>query len=171
MTREYQDPNKDPMCILCDYWWAILILLILILAAFLTRRLWLPAEYNLGTGDIQTTIRWSGLNDLDLVVIDPSGEKIFFDHPASMSGGQLDLDSNAMCTNNVTNNPIENIYWPSGKAPKGNYKVSVLYYARCSPTDSQTPFTIDLLVDGKTETFSGVLKNEKDIVNIKDFTR
>ena len=43
--------------------------------------------------DLRITITWdSGLADVDLAVIEPSGEKCFYDHAATTIGGQLWLD-------------------------------------------------------------------------------
>ena len=70
-----------------------------------------------GTGDVQVTVTWDADSDLDLHVVEPSGEEIFYGHPVSATGGQLDLDSNAGCT--LDHKRAENITWPTGKAPIG----------------------------------------------------
>ena len=67
------------------------------------------AEDNLlGRGTVQITLRWTGRNDLDLHVIDPTGAEIFWDNKQSASGGLLDVDSNHGCEK-VDANPAENI--------------------------------------------------------------
>ena len=48
-----------------------------------------------GTGDVQVTLSWDTDSDVDLHVVDPSGEEIFYGNRESASGGMLDLDSNA----------------------------------------------------------------------------
>ncbi len=63
--------------------------------------------------------------DLDLHVIDPSGEEIYFGHPNSVSGGQLDVD--CICCDN----PSENIFWSDG--PTGSYQFWVNDYSDCVP--------------------------------------
>ena len=35
-------PMEKLVCFLCDYWWIILIIIVLVLTAYLTRDLWLP---------------------------------------------------------------------------------------------------------------------------------
>jgi uncharacterized protein YfaP (DUF2135 family) len=40
-------------------------------------------------------IAWSNVNDLDLHVIEPSGEETSFSHRKSATGGELDVDINA----------------------------------------------------------------------------
>lgn len=101
----------------------------------------------LGTGDIQFTLRWSSTADLDLAVLDPNGEEINFDQPMSSSGGQLDVDSNAICDSAVTN-PVENIFWPAGASPMGTYQVSVRYFGECGGGAGPQPFTLTVVVDG-----------------------
>src|SRR5207237_4273195 len=45
------------------------------------------------TGDVQVSVSWDAPSDVDLHVVDPSGEEIFYGNPASASGGQLDVVS------------------------------------------------------------------------------
>jgi uncharacterized protein YfaP (DUF2135 family) len=40
-----------------------------------------------GTGDVQVTVTWDADSDLDLHVVEPSGEEIFYGHPVSATGG------------------------------------------------------------------------------------
>ena len=85
----------------------------------------------LGTGDVQITLRWDAPVDLDLHVTDPSGEEIWYGNRTSNSGGNLDVDANAGC-NSMMTNPVENVFWPYGGAPGGQYQVYVVYYMNCS---------------------------------------
>jgi hypothetical protein len=102
-----------------------------------TIRIRVMPSQGLGGGDIQATLRWSGASDLDLHVTDPSGEEIYYAHPTSTSGGQLDHDANAGCNGPADDdNPVENIYWPTSGAPAGAYTVWVKVYATCgAPLD------------------------------------
>jgi hypothetical protein len=98
----------------------------------------------LGTGDVQVTLRWQGDADLDLHVVDPNGEKIWFANKESSSGGILDVDANGACEG--LPRPVENVYWPTGEAPNGSYAVSVVYYQSCgenAPTDYEVTITLD----------------------------
>jgi uncharacterized protein YfaP (DUF2135 family) len=104
----------------------------------------LPGTVVLGTGDVQVTLRWEGEADLDLHVIDPSGEEIWFGNPQSDSGGILDVDANGACE--ALASPVENIYWPTGDAPTGLYSVEVVYYQSCgnsAPVDYEVTVTLD----------------------------
>ena len=86
---------------------------------------------NAQTGDIQISLFWNNRHDLDLHCTDPSGEDIHFKNRVSRSGGRLDVDSNAGCEKDVSDNPVENIYWATGSAPEGEYKVWVQFYTPC----------------------------------------
>ncbi len=44
--------------------------------------------------DLDVSMAWNSLSDLDLQVRDPSGEMIYAWHPRSKSGGQMDVDAN-----------------------------------------------------------------------------
>jgi hypothetical protein len=108
----------------------------------------------LGTGDIQVTLRWASTDDLDLEVIDPSGQTVAYYNPIIASGGQLDVDANAAC-NGTTTQPIENIFWPVSEAPSGNYTIRVNLFTRCDGSSGPIPFEIRLLTRGNIETLTG----------------
>jgi hypothetical protein len=80
-------------------------------------------ETTLGSGDVQATLRWSSSADLDLHVTEPGGIEIYFSAPGpTPTGGQLDVDSNVNC---VPESGVENVFWPDGGAPAGDYVVAV----------------------------------------------
>jgi len=110
------------------------------------------------------------LNDLDLFVTDPNGEVIYFRHPTSASNGELDVDSNLRCIRNVTENPVENIFWPEGDAPSGHYQVHVGYFQQCAQL-LETSFEVRVLVDGTVSEFSGQVSKVKDHVLVTEFER
>jgi len=92
---------------------------------------------SLGTGDIQVTLRWASAVDLDLQVVDPEGSEIDFGTRNSTSGGELDRDANYPC-GSVSDDPVENIFWPTGAAPPGSYRVVVTYRTSCGDLGPQT---------------------------------
>ena len=98
-----------------------------------------PDTTPLGTGDVQVTLRWGGGVDLDLHVIDPSGTEISYSSPTSPSGGQLDTDAQSDCSACV-----ENVFWPTGGAPTGEYQVFVVNFTG----DPVTSYTLDIVVGG-----------------------
>lgn len=90
----------------------------------------------LSTGDVQVTLRWSSLVDLDLAVTDPAGDTVSFTNRAVASGGQLDRDANHPCST-ATTSPVENVFWPPGEAPRGSYRVTVTYRTGCGTEPAQ----------------------------------
>jgi len=75
-----------------------------------------------GTGDISFRIYWTPkMHDVDLHVIDPNGHELFFQNRFCKCQGELDVDD-------TNNGGPENIFWPTGKAPRGKYKFFVVYY-------------------------------------------
>ena len=92
---------------------------------------------DLSTGDVQVTLRWSSLADLDLSVTDPAGATVSFTNRAVASGGQLDRDANYPCSTGTTS-PVENVFWPPGGAPRGSYRVTVTYRTGCGTEPAQS---------------------------------
>jgi hypothetical protein len=95
---------------------------------------------HVGTGDVQISVSWSGASDVDLHVIDPNNEEVYYGNTTSASGGTLDLDSNPACSIDNVNN--ENIVWPVGAAPHGDYRVVVHYYDDCGVPRSDYVVTV-----------------------------
>lgn len=116
----------------------------------------------LGTGDIQVTLRWSTPDDLDLAVTDPSNNTVTFFNPNIPSGGKLDVDANAGC-DSLSPTPIENIFWPTGGAPQGSFKIGVNLYTRCQGS-GPIPFVITLLVQGNTQELRGTVSEQNPLV-------
>jgi len=101
----------------------------------------------LGTGDVQITLTWRDSNDLDLHVVDPSGEEISYTNDMSESGGILDVDANAGC-GSTSASPRENVFWPPGTAPTGPYTVRVVYYSGCTEPNTPSQFDVMLRLNG-----------------------
>lgn len=102
------------------------------------------------TGEVEIGLLWENTNDLDLHVIDPGGERIYFMNKHARSGAELDVDRNADCTDPTTT-PVEHVVWPTGTAPRGTYQIYVVHFANCGPSDP-TPYTVEVLVDGERKT-------------------
>lgn len=86
-------------------------------------------QVTLGTGDIQITLTWDNGADLDLIVTEPNKEVIYYDNRHSKTGGQLDIDSNYPCGQNPGS--VENVFWPTGQAPTGNYTIMIDEASSC----------------------------------------
>lgn len=101
---------------------------------------------SVGTGDVQINITWNSAADVDLHVVDPLGEEAFYGHKTLVSGGTLDLDSNAGCGSDGPR--AENIFWSSGLiAPRGEYVVRVNYWSACAA--QRTEYVVTINAKGK----------------------
>jgi len=106
-----------------------------------------------GSGDIQVSLAWNNFNDIDLHVVTPAGERIFFGHRRAHCGGRLDVDMNVAPE---TPMPVENVFWPNGRARSGIYTVFVHHFHRHVPIDP-TPFEVYILVKGRKAVLKGVV--------------
>lgn len=128
-----------------------------------------------GTGDVQVSVSWDALSDVDLHVVDPAGEELYYAHRQSASGGELDLDSNAGCAIDDPRVNQENITWPTGGAPRGTYIVRLDYWDNC--TVARTNYAVTIRVAGQApEVIHGFFEGEGDNggegagIEIKRFT-
>lgn len=104
------------------------------------------------TGAVQVSVSWDVPSDVDLHLVEPSGEEIYYGNRTSASGGVLDLDSNAGCGGSDVRN--ENITWPDSSPPRGEYTVRVNYWSSCG--QSATNYVVTVRVAGQsTRTFQG----------------
>jgi hypothetical protein len=106
-----------------------------------------------GTGDVQVTLSWDVDSDVDVHVIGPDGEEIYYGNRESATGGKLDLDSNAACRIDGVRN--ENVTWPVGTAPRGQYTVRVDYWDSCGV--SRTNYTVRISNGGEGQIIRGSL--------------
>ena len=102
-----------------------------------------------GYGDIQITLTWNNTADLDLHVVDPLGEEIYWSDSYSSSGGYLDYD-------NISGYGPENVFWEEDQAPSGVYDVYVHHYDWDDADYPQTSnFEVLINAFGFTRQFSG----------------
>jgi hypothetical protein len=106
-------------------------------------------EQGAQTGDIQVSLLWNNANDLDLHMVGPTGEHIYFAAETDSIGGYLDIDMNAGSTVSMT--PIENVFWSAGQAARGTYKIYVHHYLNRG-TENPSAFKVRLKV-GESITF------------------
>ena len=113
---------------------------------------WEVRLIEVGIGELQISLAFSNAKDVDLHVIEPNGNIIFFgsrqpwlfttDSTPNISEGQiigLDLDSNPVC--NIDNVNKENIYFPAEYVQKGTYTVLVDMYSNCDE-NTATDWTV-----------------------------
>lgn len=112
------------------------------------------------TGDVQISLLWNNYNDLDLHVICPSGEEIYFAHKRSRCGGELDVDMNVSPT---SAEPVENVYWPAGGAPEGHYKAYVHHYKNHGMHGCTDPtlYKVAISAGGEVREFTGQISHDK----------
>lgn len=83
------------------------------------------------SGVLQVSMAWDQLNDVDLHLLQPDGQRIFYANSTSSNGGFLDVDSNAGCSIDNINN--ENItYNDEATIYNGEYIVYVDLWSNCS---------------------------------------
>jgi hypothetical protein len=110
-----------------------------------------------GSGALQVSLSWDKLDDVDLYVFTPSGEKLYFDHTETYDGkGKLDVDANMGCT---IDDPIinsENIYFEK-PLEDGDYIVVVHLYQRCPARGAGegARYNVTANVEGRFKDFGG----------------
>ncbi|MGB7487950.1 MAG: hypothetical protein WA901_17295 [Phormidesmis sp.] len=117
-------------------------------------------EATLQTGDVQVTLRWDTDADLDLYVVDPSGDEVSFFNPQVASAGKLDVDANAGCAEKMAA-PVENIFWPEGEGILGNYTARVEYFSGCSQA-GPVNFTLSILTHGEVQSHTGSVSEAEE---------
>lgn len=121
--------------------------------------------------DIRASLIWNNRNDLDVHVVTPSREHIYYGAKKSRCGGWLDIDMNV---GGETSKPIENIRWAKGMAQGGRYQVYVENYRFHERERSATPFRVELEVSGQVFHFEGVSPDNRtgnaSTVMVAEFT-
>lgn len=99
-----------------------------------------------GSGDLQFSLTWNTQNDVDLHVIEPNGNEIYYGNSVSVAtGGELDVD-------NTYGYGPENIYWTS-TVPSGTYTVFVENY----DGEFAASYTLTVTRLGVPTTYTGTL--------------
>jgi len=121
-----------------------------------------------GVGDVKITLSFEPTHDLDLHVFEPSGAEISYRRKTSASGGRLDLDSGSNCTPSRSN--AENIFWPAGAAPAGEYRVTVQDFEQCAP--GGIDFSVRVENGGRVDTYRNRFEDraEGTVLEIVTFT-
>jgi hypothetical protein len=104
--------------------------------------------------DIRASLLWNNRNDLDLHVITPAEEHIFYGKKQGTCGGWLDVDMNVR---GETDKPVENIQWRRGTAPPGRYQFYVQNYRFHEAKAGPTPYRAEIEINGKVQHFEGVI--------------
>lgn len=119
------------------------------------------------SGDVQITLIWDNLNDLDLHCVNPAQDHIYFRNKKSAAGGELDVDMNARFP--YTDKPVENVFFPTNGAPLGTYKVMVHHYAVHGAPDP-TPYRVAIKANGKIAEHRGAISYGDPTNHVASFT-
>ncbi|MDR1901231.1 MAG: VWA domain-containing protein [Treponema sp.] len=107
------------------------------------------------SGEVRVSLLWNNVNDLDLHVVNPRQEEIFYGHRNDSYGGMLDVDMNA--GGELTNKPVENIFWIPGKTPQGKYRVYVQNFGFHEKDRSPTNFQVEIKNGNEYSRFEGTI--------------
>lgn len=107
------------------------------------------------SGEITVSLLWNDVNDLDLHVVCPNGERISFENKAAC-GGLLDIDRNAF-PESLTSEPVENIVWARTPTQPGLYIVGVHFFRQHDPSVSRSAFEVRVKLHGKVQHTTGVV--------------
>jgi hypothetical protein len=117
------------------------------------------------SGTLQITLGWATGADLDLYVVEPNGNQIYYGQTQSSSGGYLDRDARGVCTDGQTG---ENIYWTGGP-PGGHYIVQVNYYEADACNVGPTTFVVSVAFNGEIVGAYQYTIGFGDTVNVVEF--
>ena len=94
-----------------------------------------------GGGDLQISLAWDTVADLDLYVIEPTGTEIYYGNLTSMCGAQ-DLDANPACLTTAVS--AENVTYMACTPPSGMYTVKVNNWDDCLATPANWILTVTI---------------------------
>lgn len=116
------------------------------------------------TGDLRCSLSWFNADDLDIHIIEPNGNQIFFSSRENrFTGGKLDVDMNAGGRNNSVD-PVENITWPNKDMMlQGDYRLVINNYAKRS--NENVGFTVEVEFNGVINSFDypKALRNKESV--------
>jgi hypothetical protein len=120
--------------------------------------------------ELSVSLTWEESADLDLHIIEPSGDEIYSDHPTSGSGGLLDQVSD--CPGEALGTRIgevsdytirlrlpfrrqEHAYWYA--PPYGTYTVELSYRATCGESRGTAAWHVVIEIGNEKREFSGTI--------------
>jgi hypothetical protein len=99
-------------------------------------------------GPLQVVLGWDDVNDLDLAVQCPNGQRISFQQ-RSACGGELDVDANVGPP--FTSQAVENVRFGSQPAP-GRYRIFVTNFPRAQQTGpARSPYRVTIRQEGRPD--------------------
>jgi hypothetical protein len=101
---------------------------------------------SVANGVLEVTLSWDRENDMDLHLVEPNGEEIYYGNSSSANGGELDKDSNAGCS--IDSVKVEHITYPTGATvEEGTYIARVDFWSDCNIT-SATNYVVTAKLNG-----------------------
>lgn len=102
-------------------------------------------------GVLRCSLHWFNYDDLDIHVIEPNGNEIYFRDKTSTSSGQLDIDMNA--GSGQSRDAVENIVWTDvDRMISGTYKLIVHNFCKREKID--VGFECEIECNGELHHFS-----------------
>jgi len=121
-------------------------------------------------GVLRISLSWHNHDDLDLHLIDPTDDRVYYGNKIGKCGATLDVDMNAGM--GTTRTPVENIVWSQLPKKEGRYKVIVNNFNRRESAD--TGFELEIEWQGELYHFAhknnGTSKSNFTVVQF-DYTR
>lgn len=97
------------------------------------------------TGELQVTLLWDYIADLDLHIQQPNGVELWYNNKRDPStGGELDRDCRPGGTGSA-----ENAYWTT--PPAGEYVIAIDYYDNSNPENTAGTCTVRIHQEGKPD--------------------
>jgi len=124
------------------------------------------------TGDIQISIGWNTVDDIDLHVKTITNFNVSWINwlsPFGTDGGELDVDMNASYSN-LNNRAVENVYWPLGQSPQAEYVVGVHLFRNRTGLAS-VPVSVVIKVKDKTKVFNVDCVSGRNVTEVTRFTK
>lgn len=116
-------------------------------------------------GSLQLSLGWNDRNDLDLHVVTPGGERIYYARIQSADGGRLDVDMNI---NGESKQPVENITWGGNTPRDGRYLVQVHYFKSFNRNEA-SPFYVRLQLGDDVQVIPAVAKGPQQFTQVATF--
>lgn len=119
------------------------------------------------TGDLCCRLAWSNYDDLDLHLVEPSGNEIYHANKGpSVSGGTLDVDMNAGGPR--SRDPVENIYYGRrDKMRPGNYHLYVHQFKKREAIDMGFEIEFDWLGDTKVYSYDKPMRTGERVTVLR----
>ena len=101
--------------------------------------------------EVMVTVSWDSDADLDLTVVDGTGEAVYYGSLESTTGGVFAINSSCGARSWIR---TEHIGWSLGTPPEGHYEVRLDHWWNCGTVD-ETNYVVRVYNHGQVSTFSG----------------